>query len=108
MVNSDASHDRAARLGSRPTSARAYPSRNATSSEAADRELERRDAALGQRGGGLVDERRLAIPPWRDQEDLLPGREVGRKPVELDITTHERRRRHHLTVDEGVVGHNVK
>ena len=64
---------------------------------------------LRQRRGGLVDERRLAVAARRDQEDLLAGREVGRQPLELDIAAHERRRRHDLAVDEGVVaGHNVK
>src|SRR4029077_17782638 len=48
--------------------------------------------------------RRLAVAARGDEEDLLPFRQVTRQPVALLLAIGERRRRHHLAVDERVRG----
>ena len=59
-----------------------------------------------ERGQRLADERRLAVAPGGDEEDLLPGGQVGDQAVELDLAVGERSGRDDLAVDEGV-GHGV-
>ena len=71
--------------------------------EAADRDLDRQRAAPRHGGERVADERRLAVPARRDQEDLLAGGEIGDQPIQLDDPVRERRRRHDLAVDEGVL-----
>ena len=51
----------------------------------------------------LPDQRRLAVAPRRDQEDLLPGCEVADQPVELGLAVDERLAGDDLAVDEGVL-----
>ena len=63
----------------------------------------RQRAAARHRRQRVADQRRLAVAPRRDQEDLLGGGEVGHQPVELDDAVDERRRRHDLAVDEWVL-----
>ena len=70
---------------------------------AADGDLDRERAAPAERLERLPDERRLAVPPRRDEEHLLPVAEVGDQPVELDFAVDERLAGHDFAVDEGVV-----
>ena len=51
----------------------------------------------------LPDERGLAVPARRDQEDLLPGCEVADQPVELGFAVDERLAGDHFAVDERVL-----
>ena len=71
---------------------------------AADGHVDRQRAATCRGPQRLPDERRLAIPPGRNQEDLLSGQQIARQPIELGLTIDERYGRHDFAVDEGI-GH---
>ena len=60
-------------------------------------------AAARHGGERVADERRLAEAAGRDQEHLLAGRQIGDQPIQLDDPVGERRRRHDLAVDEGIL-----
>ena len=73
--------------------------------EAADGHLHGQRAAARHGRERAADQRRLAVPARRDEEDLLAGGEVGDQPVELGDPVDERRGRHDLAVDERVAGY---
>ena len=52
----------------------------------------------------LAHERRLPVPPGRNQEDLLSGQQIARQPIQLRLTIDEGYGRHDFAVDERV-GH---
>ncbi len=60
--------------------------------EAADGDLEGGDAPPAERGEGLGNEGRFAVPARRDQEDLLSVGEVRGQAAELDVAADKRRR----------------
>ncbi len=70
---------------------------------AAHGDLDREGAAA--RGGPqrLPDERRLAVAPRRNEEDLLAGGEIAGEPVQLDLAIDERVGRDDLAVYEWIV-----
>ena len=51
----------------------------------------------------MADERRLPVPPRRDEKHLLARGEIADEPIELGDAVHERGDRHDLAVDEGIV-----
>ena len=71
--------------------------------EAADGDFDGQGAATRDGGQGAANERRLSIPPRRDQKDLLSVGEVGNEPVQLVQPVGERRRGDYLAIDEGVL-----
>ena len=71
--------------------------------EAADGDLDGQRAAARHHRERAPDERRLAVAPRRDQEDLLGRGQIGDQPVELGDAIGEGRRRHDLAVDERVL-----
>ena len=77
---------------------------------AADLDFDGQRAASSRTLQGLADQRRLAIPARRNEEDLLAGMEIPAKPVELDFAVDERRHRHDLSVNErvGQIGHGAR
>jgi hypothetical protein len=80
--------------------------------------LEEPDIGAGRRHGDLhrehpfrgkafhdvADERRLAVPTRRNQEDLLTFRKVAPETQALAVAVGERRRGHHFAVDERIAG----
>ena len=70
---------------------------------AADGDLDGERAAAGDRGERLPDERRLAVPAGRNEEDLLAGGQVADQPIHLGLAVDERIVRHDLAVDERVL-----
>ena len=71
---------------------------------AADRDLDGERATPGRGGQRPPDERRLAVAPWGNEEDLLAGEQIGGEPIELGLAIDERGRWHDLAVDERI-GH---
>src|SRR5581483_1019606 len=58
-----------------------------------------------QRRERAPDQRRLAVPSRRNQEDLLGRPQVGDESLLLVDTIRERARGHHLAVDERIAGY---
>ena len=71
--------------------------------EAADRDLDGERAAPRHGRQRAADERRLAVAPRRDEEDLLTRGEVLHEALELDHAVDECRGRHDLSVDERIL-----
>ena len=69
----------------------------------ADRDLDRQRGAPGQRRQCLPHQRGLPVASRRDQEDLLPGRQVLDEPLQLVLPVDERLDRDDFTVDERVL-----
>ena len=69
---------------------------------AADGDVDRERAASFRGAERLPHERGLAVTARGDEEDLLPGEEIAREPIELRLPVDERRRRDDFAVDEGV------
>jgi hypothetical protein len=69
---------------------------------AADRHLGGERAAAADGAKRVPDQRGLAVPPRRDEEHLLPGRQVAHEPIQLVDAIDERCRRHDLTVHKWV------
>src|SRR5262249_23273882 len=73
--------------------------------EAADRDGDRDRALARHRRESPGDQRRLAVAPRRDEEDLLTGGEIGHQPAQLVGSVDERRRRNHFAIDERIAGY---
>ena len=70
---------------------------------AADGDVDRERAAAFRAAQRLPHERGLAVAARRDQEDLLPGEQIAREPIELRFAVDERRGRDDFAVDEWVM-----
>jgi hypothetical protein len=90
------------RLGGRERARVALEERHVRA-EAAHGDLDREGAFPRHRREGAADQRGLAVTSRRDQEHLLAGGQIARQAVELDDAVDERRRRHHLAVDERIL-----
>ena len=71
--------------------------------EAGDGHLDRGHLLLRQRIERLADERRLPVPPRRDQEDFLAVAEIGDQAIQFLVTVGEGRARNDLTVDKRIL-----
>ena len=69
---------------------------------AADRHFGGERAAAADGAQRLPDQRRLAVPPRRDEKHLLAGRQVAHEPIQLVDAVDERCRRHDLAVHEWI------
>jgi hypothetical protein len=67
-----------------------------------DGDLDREDPPGREAFQDATDQRRLAVAPWRDEEDLLPLAEVAREAVALLLAVGEGGGGHDFAVDERV------